>query len=114
MLWVDINAGAVHTGALDGERVTEDSVLELPETVGAVACARDGELLVAGARRLYRVSPDGAVSPGPQLIADDTASRLNDGGVRPGGTLSGRQPRPRRTALTPRSSCASMSRVTST
>ena len=85
VLWVDISAGAVHTGTLDGERVAEDSVLELPETVGAVACARDGELLVAGARRLYRVSPEGAVSPGPQLIADNKASRLNDGACDPAG-----------------------------
>jgi sugar lactone lactonase YvrE len=85
LLWVDINAGAVHIGTLDAERVTEDSLLELPETVGAVACARDGELLVAGARRLYRVSPEGAVSLGPQLIADETASRLNDGACDPAG-----------------------------
>lgn len=85
VLWVDISAGAVHTGALDGELLTEESVLELPETVGAVACARDGELLVAGARRLYRVSPEGAVSLGPRLIADETASRLNDGACDPAG-----------------------------
>ena len=85
VLWVDINAGAVHTGTLDAERVTRDSVLELPGTVGAVACARDGELLVAGARRLYRVSPEGSVSLGPQLIADGSASRLNDGACDPAG-----------------------------
>jgi sugar lactone lactonase YvrE len=85
VLWVDISAGAVHTGTLDGELVAEDSLLKLPETVGAVACARDGELLVAGARRLYRVSPEGAVSVGPQLIADSKASRLNDGACDPAG-----------------------------
>jgi len=85
VLWVDINAGAVHTGTIDAERVTQDSVLRLPGTVGAVACARDGELLVAGARRLYQVSPEGAVGLGPELIADGRASRLNDGACDPAG-----------------------------
>ena len=85
VLWVDINAGAVYAGTLDEERITHDSLLVFPETVGAVACARDGELVVAGARRLYRVSPDGEVSLGPQLIADGTASRLNDGACDPAG-----------------------------
>jgi sugar lactone lactonase YvrE len=85
VLWVDINAGAVHAGTLDEERITQDSLLEFPGTVGAVACARDGELVVAGARRLYRVSPEGEVSLGPQLIADGTASRLNDGVCDPAG-----------------------------
>jgi sugar lactone lactonase YvrE len=85
VLWVDINAGEVHAGRLDANRVIPEWVLTFPETVGAVVASRDGELLVAGARRLYRVSPDGAVTPGIQILADATASRLNDGGCDPAG-----------------------------
>jgi sugar lactone lactonase YvrE len=85
VLWVDINAGTVHAGTLVGEQVTHDVVLELAETVGAVAASRDGELLVAGARRLYSVSTQGVVSAGPQIIPDTVASRLNDGACDPEG-----------------------------
>ena len=85
VLWVDINAGAVHTGMLAAGRVTEVSVLHPDRTVGAVVIARDGELLVAGARVLYRVSPDGLVSAGPRILPEHTASRLNDGACDPAG-----------------------------
>ena len=85
VLWVDINAGEVHRGTLSAQGVREVGVLHLQETVGAVVSARDGELLIAGARRLYRVAPDGAVTPGPELITRRTASRLNDGGCDPDG-----------------------------
>ncbi len=87
LLWVDINAGAVHTGMLVAGRVTEDGARHLDETVGAVVIARDGELLVAGARVLYRVSPEGVVSAGPRVLAEQTASRLNDAGCDPAGRL---------------------------
>lgn len=85
VLWVDINAGAVHSGTLSAERVIHESVLHFPETVGAVVGSRNGERLVAGARRLYRVSADGTVSPGAQMLNERTASRLNDGSCDPAG-----------------------------
>ena len=85
VLWVDINAGAVHSGTLSAQHVTHDTMLRLPETVGAVVASRDGELLVAGARRLYNVSPKGAVSGGPPILPEGIASRLNDGGCDPAG-----------------------------
>lgn len=85
VLWVDINAGAVHAGTMSMQRVTHDTVLHLPETVGAVECSREGDLLVAGAQRLYIVAPDGAVRPGPQILPERVASRLNDGGCDPAG-----------------------------
>jgi sugar lactone lactonase YvrE len=85
VLWVDINAGAVHSGTLSSERVIHESVLHFPETVGAVVGSRDGERLVAGARCLYRVSSDGAVSPGAQILDEQTFSRLNDGSCDPAG-----------------------------
>jgi sugar lactone lactonase YvrE len=87
VLWVDINAGVVHTGSLSGNGVTQTTALSFPGTVGAVVSARDGELLVAGARRLYRVDGDGVVSIGTQVLAETTASRLNDGTCDPAGRL---------------------------
>jgi sugar lactone lactonase YvrE len=85
VLWVDINAGAVHSGTLSAHGVTHETVLRLPGTVGAVVSSRKGNLLVAGARRLYNVSSEGAVSLGPQILSEHTASRLNDGGCDPAG-----------------------------
>jgi sugar lactone lactonase YvrE len=85
VLWVDINAGDVHTGTLSAQRVIHERALHLPETVGAVVSSRQGELLVAGARRLYYVSPEGAVSPGPNILPERVDSRLNDGACDPAG-----------------------------
>jgi len=85
VLWVDINAGAVHAGTPAAQRITHATVWHFPETVGAVVCSRDGELLVAGARRLHVVSPEGAVGPGPEILPERVASRLNDGGCDPAG-----------------------------
>ena len=85
LLWVDINAGDVHGGALSARRVVHESVMHLDATVGAVVSSAEGELLVAGARRLYYVSPEGAVSPGPRVLTDGVDSRLNDGGCDPAG-----------------------------
>ncbi len=85
VLWVDINAGSVHAGVLGAERLSEATVLRMPETVGAVLCSTAGELVVAGSRRLYGVGADGLVSDGPRIIPDGTASRLNDAGPDPAG-----------------------------
>jgi sugar lactone lactonase YvrE len=85
VLWVDINAGTVHAGTLSAQRVTGHTMLQLRETVGAVVSSRHGELLVAGARRLYTVSPEGAISPGPPILPERIASRLNDGACDPAG-----------------------------
>jgi sugar lactone lactonase YvrE len=85
VLWVDINAGTVHAGSIIGGALTHETLLRLPETVGAVVSSRRGELLVAGARRVFTVSPDGAVSPGPEILPAGTASRLNDGSCDPAG-----------------------------
>jgi sugar lactone lactonase YvrE len=85
VLWVDINAGEVHSGILAGLRVIHESVLAFAGTVGAVVSSVRGELLVAGARGLQTVSPEGVVSRGTQILAGDRASRLNDGACDPAG-----------------------------
>ncbi len=90
VLWVDINAGKVHMGALvsdahRGDQIEPTTEITFPETVGAVACSRSGVLLVAGARTLHTVDSDGTSTAGPQLVPADRPSRLNDGACDPAG-----------------------------
>jgi sugar lactone lactonase YvrE len=87
LLWVDILAGTVHEGHLDGDRVVTDRVHRLDRTVGAVVCGRAGDLLVAGTESLLVVDPDGAVTPGPRVLPADGGRRLNDGACDPDGTF---------------------------
>lgn len=83
--WVDILGHRVLSARLDGDRL--DDIVEVPvgETVGAVALAEDGGLLIAAARRLMTLASDGTLADGPALLADDIPSRLNDGAVDPQG-----------------------------
>jgi sugar lactone lactonase YvrE len=83
--WVDIWKGSVLAGRLQGQRIETVSTVELGQTAGAVALAQDGGLLVAAARGLAVISPDGAVSFGPDLLGDRSQVRLNDGSVDPQG-----------------------------
>jgi sugar lactone lactonase YvrE len=85
VLWVDINAGTVHSGHLEGGFVTTDTEMRFEETVGTVVCDADGELLVAGARRVYRVVGEGRVAVRADLVPDAKTSRLNDGACDPAG-----------------------------
>lgn len=85
VLWVDINAGAVHAGHLEGGVIVPDTLLRFAESVGAVACAAHGELLVAGARRLYRVDREARAIVQADLVPAAKRSRLNDGGCDPAG-----------------------------
>jgi sugar lactone lactonase YvrE len=86
VLWVDIDAGEVHAGTLrDGVIDDAAPLVSFDETVGAVACADDGRLLVAGARDLYVVDTDGRRSPIARLVDTDKDSRLNDGACDPAG-----------------------------
>ena len=83
--WVDIWTGTVLSGELRNGRLESIAGLELGQTAGAVALAEDGGLLIAAARGLATVSPSGEVSIGPDLLADRTAVRFNDGSVDPQG-----------------------------
>lgn len=70
-VWVDIHNG-------DLVRDLDNPVARhLDTTVGAVALADDGGLLVAGHRGLIAIAADGVISRGPDLVG--AASRLNDG-----------------------------------
>jgi len=98
VLWVDINAGTVFGGHLEGGLVSADTEMRFDETVGTVVCDAEGELLVAGARRLYRVVGDRRAVVHAEVIPASKLSRLNDGACDPEGrfvvgsmALDGRQ-----------------------
>ena len=83
--WVDIWSGRVLSGRLEDTRLTDIRAVELGQTAGAVALAEDGGLLVAAARGLATIAPDGGLSFGPDLLGDRRGVRLNDGSVDPQG-----------------------------
>jgi sugar lactone lactonase YvrE len=85
VLWVDINAGDVHIGRLSDGLVWPETRLSFAETVGAVACAVDGRLLVAGQRQLHLVDTDGGRTVLADVIPAGKDSRLNDGACDPAG-----------------------------
>jgi sugar lactone lactonase YvrE len=85
ILWVDINRGDVHIGSLRDGFMEPAARMGFEETVGAVVCAQDGRLLVAGARDLYMVDVDGRRSRLASLVGAQQASRLNDGACDPAG-----------------------------
>ena len=88
VLWVDIAAGQVCEGHLseDGARVVTSITHQFAHTVGAVATAHDGRLLVAGDKRLVMVDREG-VRNGPQVILSVDANRFNDGKCDPAGNF---------------------------
>jgi sugar lactone lactonase YvrE len=85
VLWVDIEAGAVLEGRLDGDRVAVTARHQFDETVGAVVVAADGELLVAGAHRLLTVGGDGVRRAHETVVLPAGPARLNDGACDPAG-----------------------------
>lgn len=83
--WVDILQGTLHSGFLVDHHVVDVDSVVLGQTIGAVAAAGDGGLLVAAGRGLATVSPEMEVSFGPDLLSKKARSRLNDGAVDPQG-----------------------------
>jgi len=85
LLWVDIDAGHVLEGELRGDGVQRTRVHALDAPVAAVACARDGRLLVAGQRTLTVLAPDGMRTPAGRVVPEQKNSRLNDAACDPAG-----------------------------
>src|SRR6188768_4286705 len=85
VMWVDITAGSVYRGSVRDGEITEVDRMPIDRTVGAVAPAADGGLLVAASRGLAVVSPTGEISLGPDLLGTRENARLNDGAVDPQG-----------------------------
>lgn len=87
LLWVDIEDGSVYRGELstDGSIEVLDRI-RFPDTAGAVAVALDGDMVVAGRRRLYFRTPDGTIASGQDAFAGG-GRRFNDGKPDPRGLL---------------------------
>ena len=85
VLWIDVEAGSVFEGRLDGAGVAESWKLDFDGRVGAAVVGRNGSLLVATANRLVVVTSDGSRVDGPQLVPAGVDSRSNDGGCDPAG-----------------------------
>lgn len=87
LLWVDIVAGVVFAGLLEPEAGTVVVTDSWPftTTVGAVAVAADGTLLVAERDVLTRLDADGARTELARVLPKGSRSRLNDGAVDPDG-----------------------------
>ena len=84
--WIDIEAGKVFKGRLDGDRVQQTHQFDFDGKVGAAVDGDDGSLLVAADNRLIVIAPDGRRREGPFLFKG-TAARANDGAVDPAGRL---------------------------
>jgi sugar lactone lactonase YvrE len=85
LLWVDILAGAVLEGVLDGDRIEVTDRHTFDGMVGAVSVADDGTLLVAAQEHLVVVHPDGGRVDGARIVPAGTGRRLNDGSTDPAG-----------------------------
>ncbi|MDQ1701278.1 MAG: hypothetical protein QOF57_530 [Frankiaceae bacterium] len=79
LLWVDIPAGIVHVGRLEGGRIVPLTSYDVDRTVGAVVVGRDGDLLVAGEHALVTVHADGRQVRRQPLLPAGSRRRLNDG-----------------------------------
>ncbi|MEU8171290.1 SMP-30/gluconolactonase/LRE family protein [Microbispora hainanensis] len=102
LLWVDINAGAVHEGRLAPETgtITATTVHTFgaagnttgnttgntaANTVGAAAVSADGQLVVAEREVLTRVDAAGRRTELARVLPPGAPSRLNDGAIDPAG-----------------------------
>ncbi|MFI5913065.1 SMP-30/gluconolactonase/LRE family protein [Dactylosporangium sp. NPDC051541] len=86
LLWVDILNNTVHEGSLteSGPIATKRS-WTFDDTVGAVAVAADGALLVAERHTLTLLNNDQSREAIARVLPPDRESRLNDGAVDPAG-----------------------------
>ncbi|MFC7530858.1 SMP-30/gluconolactonase/LRE family protein [Actinoplanes sp. GCM10030250] len=87
LLWVDIMAGDVHEGRLDtttGE-IRTVTTWSFEQSVGAVAVAETGDLLVAEKETLTHVKNDGTRTHLARVLPEGAPNRLNDGAVDPAG-----------------------------
>lgn len=94
LLWVDILAGAVLTGRLDGTGIAVTGRRAFGEPVGAVLPADDGRLAVVGRERILFVEEggeegdgNGRIQPGPVVVPRGARSRTNDAAVDPAGRV---------------------------
>lgn len=88
VLWVDIRSGEVFSGELDTDGAIEIvDRLGFDGTVGAVAVAANGDLLIVGAEELLTYRNDGVIEVGPRILPAGSGRRLNDAKADPAGRL---------------------------
>ena len=85
VVWVDINAGHVHSGRLVGDRLRLEGTEAIGESVGAVSIAADGDMLVAGRFGTLVVAADGERTRLHSILDGIHDQRLNDGKCDPAG-----------------------------
>lgn len=85
VLWIDVEAGSVFEGRIDGDRIEESWKLDFDGRVGAAVPGIDGSILVATADRLVVVAPGGDRLDGPVVVPAGVQSRTNDGACDPAG-----------------------------
>lgn len=85
LLWVDIEAGDVLVGELDGGRVRATGRTHVDRTIGAVVPAADGRLLVAGRDVVHVLAADGSTREVCRVLPEGSGRRLNDGACDPAG-----------------------------
>lgn len=85
LLWVDIAAGQVLEGALDGPEIRVAARHQFSGFVGAVSIDEAGRLLVATQERLVVIDVGGARTDGARVVPDGEDRRLNDGKTDPAG-----------------------------
>jgi sugar lactone lactonase YvrE len=85
ILWIDVEAGHVFEGRLEGDRVEESWKLDFDGRIGAAVPGVDGSVLVATTDHLVVVAPDGERLEGPVIVPLGLRSRSNDGACDPAG-----------------------------
>lgn len=86
LVWVDITAGNVHRGHLDGAiDGSDDRVSALPPTVSAVQPADGGGYVVALRDSIVRMAVDGTVTPLATVEHAHSGIRFNEGKTDPFG-----------------------------
>ena len=91
VLWVDINAGTVHGGQLDGGFIPRTGACASARRSGRSCATPTGKLLVAGARRLYRVDRRPRVAVHADLVPAANGQPAQRRRLRPGRALPRRQ-----------------------
>jgi sugar lactone lactonase YvrE len=94
LLWVDIAAGLVRRGVLDGDDVRDTASLHAGDTVGFAVPAADGGWLAGAGGGFTSVAVDGTARVLVELAGEggseaDGGTRMNDGGCDPAGRLYG-------------------------
>ena len=85
ILWVDILAGKVMEGILDGDEVVVTATENLGGMVSAAVPTNSGAILLALQEELAVLEPGGELRRGARIVSAGSGDRCNDGAVDPAG-----------------------------